>query len=413
MKKNKRVKRKVVKNKKKFLIAISALLGIVCLAFVFIKMLKNPTDTFLIENGEICLEETVEGYIIRDEIVLKGENYGSNLIQIKNEGEKVAKGETIFRYSSAEEESLKEEIRKLDLEIEELLDKEDTIFSTDIKLLDTEIEKQIDEIYESNNLQLIAECKKEINSAITKKAQISGELSKSGSYIKELINKRAQYENQLNNGSEKITAVESGFVSYKVDGLEEILTTENFDYLSTNFLDDLNLKIGQIVASSNTQGKIINEFKCYIACELTSEKAKEATVGTKVTIKLPNAKEIPAKINYIKQENDEAVLAVLEIENEISELIKYRKINIDVIWWNKSGLKVPNSAINYEGNLTYLIRNKAGYEEKVYVKVVKQNDTYSIIKNYSNEELEELGYDFNNLSGKKSVTLYDEIKILQ
>ncbi len=45
-------------------------------------LIKNPTDTVVVKNGKISKEETVPGYIIRDETVITGENYkkwnGSN-----------------------------------------------------------------------------------------------------------------------------------------------------------------------------------------------------------------------------------------------------------------------------------------------------------------------------------------------
>lgn len=77
----------------------------------------------------------------------------------------------------------------------------------------------------------------------------------------------------------------------------------------------------------------------------------------------------------------------------------------------QAGLKVPNSAICYENNLACIVRDRAGYLEKIYVKVLKQNDKYSIVSNYSSNELEELGYDSNFISNKNSISLYDEIVV--
>lgn len=57
------------------------------------------------------------GYIVREESVLSGENYKNGLVEIKLEGEKVSKGENVFRYYSDNEDSLKAEIAKLDVEI--------------------------------------------------------------------------------------------------------------------------------------------------------------------------------------------------------------------------------------------------------------------------------------------------------
>lgn len=404
--------KKILKSKKRTIIFILVLLVMIFGIYKFISLLSNSTKTFLVEKGKIYQDEIVDGYIIREEQVIVGDNYGNKLIQIKNEGEKVGKDEAIFRYAANNEVELNEKIQELDVKIQEALKNETTVFSSDTKLLDNQIEDTLDQVYELTDLQKITEYKKDINTYITKKTKIAGELSKSGSYIKDLIKERSNYEKELNNSSEYITATRSGIVSYKVDGLEDVLKTGDFSYLSKELLDSFDVKTSQIIASSNEKGKVIDNFKCYIACILDSEEAKQACVGDILKLRLTNSEEVPTKIAYIKEEKDGARLFVFEIEKEVNELVKYRKIVFDVIWWSDTGLKIPIQAINYEGNLTYIIRNRAGYEEKVYVKIIRQNDKYAIVENYSNEELVNLGYDLNTLSGKKSIALYDEIKVI-
>ena len=89
----------------------------------------------------MTLEETAIGYIIRNETVLTGDNYKNGLTQIISEGQRVAKGDTVFRYSSLEEEETKSKIQEIDLKIQEAMEKQPKILPTDIKNL----EKQLDE----------------------------------------------------------------------------------------------------------------------------------------------------------------------------------------------------------------------------------------------------------------------------
>ena len=137
-----------------------------------------------------------------------------------------------------------------------------------------------------------------------------GELSPSGSYIRSLIDKRNEYATELNSGSEYISAPQSGIVSYRIDGLEEVLSakTQDFSYLSIETLENLNLKTGQIIATSEEAGKIINNFKCYIAIPLSSENAKEATVGDNVMLRLASSKEVEATIEYIAKEGESQLI---------------------------------------------------------------------------------------------------------
>ena len=105
---------------------------------------------------------------------------------------------------------------------------ENNLFTSDIKILDNQIEDKLNELYKLNDIHKINEYKNDINTYITKKAKIAGELSPAGSYIKKLIDERSKFENELNSNSEYVTAPVSGIVSYRVDGLEDVLSTKDF-----------------------------------------------------------------------------------------------------------------------------------------------------------------------------------------
>lgn len=218
------------------------------------------------------------GYVIRDEEIATGNSEQNEIYRIKAEGEKVAKGDTIYRYYSEEEETLTNKINDLNNRIQEAMLGQTDIFPADVKAIESQIDVKINGLNEKNNIQEIAENKKDINTYTTKKSKIAGELSASGSYIKSLIQEREEYESKLKSNSEYVNAPISGVVSYRVDNLEDILTPEKFDTLNKEMLDNLNLKTGQIVSTSNDMGKVINNYECYICTILKSKEAKEAEV---------------------------------------------------------------------------------------------------------------------------------------
>ena len=394
---------------KKIFIAIIACLILSYTVIMIYKLIKNPSSTFLVENGKISSEENTVGYIIRDETIVEGNNYKNGIVPIKEDGEKVAKGESIFRYSSNNEENLNTKIKELDEKIQEAMSRENNLFSSDIKLLENKITERLSDIYEQNDIQKIKEYKKDINSYITKKAKISGELSPAGSYIKNLIDERSSYEKELNNGAEYIEAIKSGVLSYRIDGLEDVLRPDDFSKINKKFLNDLNIKTSQIIGSSEEKGKIIDNFKCYLACTVDSDVARNSKIGQKVKIRLPNNKEVSSQIEYINFEEDNTVTIIFKIENYVEELIPYRKIAFDVIWWSDTGLKVPNQAIKENDNVKFVIRNRAGYLEKIYIKVLQQNENFSIVSNYNTKELQDLGIDNEEIENKKSITIFDEL----
>ena len=132
---------------------------------------------------------------------------------------------------------------------------------------------------------------------------------------------------------------------------------------------------------------------------------------TKIKIRISNEKEVETQIAYITKENEKEDLVILKIEKYVEELINYRKITFNLIWWDASGLKIPNQAIVQENDLNYVIRNRAGYLSKILVKVKKQGEKYSIVEAYKTEELKELGFTEKEINSYRKISLYDEILI--
>ncbi len=405
---------KFLKKHRKKILLLLLVCVLIYIIYVVVQLIRKPTDTVYVEMGQIREEEVAVGYIIRDEEVIQGENYKNGIEQIKTEGEKVAKGEAIFRYYSNNEENLVEKIKKLDEKIDIAMEESGNLPTSDTKALEDQIDSKIYDLYEESDLTEIQNNKEEIISNMSKKSKIAGEESPAGSYLKKLIDERSEYENQLTSGEEYIEATKSGIVSYRVDGYEDILTTDDFGKYTKDFLEELNLKTGQIIPMSSEAGKIVDNYSCYIVCVLDSEYARDAEVGDSVTIKLPSGKEVEASIEYKIIEGEEYILT-LKINEGVEELTSYRKISFSIIWWSKSGLKVPNTAISTEekdGNeISYVTRTRIGYEDKIIVKVLKKNEKYSIVTNYTSDELQELGYLISEIRSMPNIAIYDEILI--
>lgn len=395
--------------KKKIILFIVLVILISYITYTIYLLIKQPTDTFTVEEGNLYLEETNIGYIIRDEQVVKGQNYKNGMEQIIAEGEKAGKNEAIFRYYSNNEENLKQKIDELDVKIQEAMSANNGFANAETKLLENQIDEKMKNINKITDVDKLEEVKKEINDLVSQKARIAGENSPQGSYLKSLIEERKGYEEQLNSGAEYVTAPKSGIVSYKVDGLEETLTPDCFSELSKEYLESLNLQTGKVIATSNECGKIIDNFSCYIVTTSKSENAKQAKVGDKVKVRLSNNEEISAEIVNIANDSEDETLIMLEINKQIEELVKYRKISFNLIWWDAKGLKVPNQAIAKIDDLNYVVRSRAGYLSKILVKVTRVGENYSIVEPYESEELKDLGYSNEEIASYKKISLYDEI----
>ena len=388
---------------------IVILIFALCLIYNVIALFVHPSDTFMIENGKISSSEETDAYIIRDEVLFQGQNYKNGISQIKAEGQRVAKGDPIFRYYTNNEENLVKKIAELDTQIQEAMEGEKSIYSSDISVLEKQIDENLLLVTKTNKISDINEYKKNIDNALTKKAKLIGELSPSGSYIKKLVTQRTKYEEKLNSGSEYVKATVSGIVSYKVDGLEESLTPQAVENFNEEYLKSLRLKTGEMIPSSEERGKIINNYYCYLIAILNSEEAMSAEVDQNVDIVLQTGDTVKGSINYISELEDNKRLIEFKITKCIEKLMDYRKITFEIVWWDEKGLKVPNSSILKEDDKTYIIRKRAGYTDKILIKVLKESKNYSIIDNYNTTELKELGYSIDDINTMKYIGLYDEI----
>ena len=396
------------KMKKKYIVYI--IFGFI-IFYVFLSiylLLKTPRDTIMVDNGKLTLEESSTGYILREEMVLKGENYKNGLTPIVVEGERAAKGQTVFRYSGIEEQETKEKIEEIDSKIQEAIANQPNIFATaDIKILEKQVDEKTQNLKKMTDVSVITEYKKQILEIINKEAKIAGTQSRSGEYIQQLTKEKEEYENKLTADSEYITSPMSGVVSYRVDGFEDILNVEDFSTITKEALDNLDLKTGKIVSTSSEAGKIINNFNCYIATILDSDAAQNAEVGKKVKITLSSGDEINAEVKYVAKEKNDETLIIFELKTLTQELIEHRKISFNITWWSALGYKVPNSSIlENEQGLKYVIKRKNGEDKRIIVKILNKNEKYSIIESYSNEELNSLGM---NLDNNLKIMKYDNI----
>lgn len=412
--KEKKVKQKKAKaklNQKRLIITIISIIAVIYIIYAVILLNRNESDTIFIEQGTMHQEETVVGYIIRNEQVVKNEEYQNGIIHIAGEGEKVYKNEAVFQYYSDEAKQLSNQITDIDLQIQEKLKTENITSNADIKLIETQIEEKIEELRKLNNTGEIAEYNKNINSLLEKKISTLGENTGATKELKQLIQQRNGINEQIRKSTKYLSAPISGIVSYKVDRLETELTTEDFTKYNSDYFRDLDLKTGQIVATSSEAGKVIDNFKYYLAVFMDSKEAMSTKVGKNVKIRLSTNDEIKAKIVHINEDENGRML-ILEIDRLTEKLINYRKISFDIIWSSYSGLKVPNKAILKEKDgLSYVVRLRKGYSTKLLVKVLSENENYSIVTTYNTEELTNLGFSEEEISNYKKIKLYDEISM--
>ncbi len=418
--------KKAIQRKQNIVLVILSIIIILAIFFLvkIIQLMQKPTTTTIVRNGELIKYEEVVGYIIRDEEIVDTSKYSGIVNTTISDGYRVAKNGTILTYVSSTEENLVKKIAELDTKIQEAMDNQPSVAPRDVKTLETEIKNQLyDAIKNKKDVYSVFEHKTNMNENIQKKAKIVGELSPAGSKLKSLIDERLEYESQLNQAKQVLKSPKAGLVSYRVDGYESILTPNSLSSLSLKELDKIKMNVGQVIPIDTSKVKVIDNFFCYIAIPLQSDEGKKVNLNDKISLRFDHTEDelVTGTIDYISEEKNTRLI-IVKITSNIEELVKYRKVSLDVVWWRDTGLKVPNSAIKYTSvqnketgaiieNIPTVTTQKSNYTETAWVKIIRQANNFSIIENYTNQELLELGFSEEDISNRQTIKLYSEILV--
>ena len=226
-----------MKNKKRIMVIIFVIPVITYISYAMYLLISHPTDTYIIKEGTLSQEETGIGYVIRNEVVKKGENEGNGIYAIALEGKKVACNDPIFRYYSDAEKEISEEIKNIDYKIQKLLEGEKNVTSADIKSIENQIENELSNINKLTNYQEIYECKKNIDTLISKKinfikgitenAEIKQLIEKNGGNITTSVSKKTDVVIVGEEPGSKYTkALELGITIWKEEDLEKNINKE-------------------------------------------------------------------------------------------------------------------------------------------------------------------------------------------
>ncbi|MEN2776521.1 HlyD family efflux transporter periplasmic adaptor subunit [Acetivibrio clariflavus] len=383
-------------------------------SFIFWVYGKN-VSTDIVRMGDIQDSINLDAVIVRSEVVLNSP-IGGKCIKEIDEGEKIGTNGRIATVLNKSSEKLMEELKALDIKIIEAQRKRNEnleLFSDDLKKLENEIEGKLKEIIKlgnSNELAKSSKLKGEVDELIQKKATIAGSLSKPNAYIQSLLDEKNNLQRRINQNTQDITASVSGIVSYVIDGYEAFLTPDRISELTLEDIENVEEKgiqkdIEKVgVEEGKPFAKVITDIEYYLVMILDSKLAKEYKVDDGIDIRLNDlGKVVTGNVFYRSNNMDGKSIVAVKVSNAASETAPFRKINIDLIKNQYSGLKVPLrslSNIDEKNKIAEICLVKANRARFVKVEIVGKNEEFAIIKNIDNKNI-----DSDNVNSY-SVSLY-------
>lgn len=352
--------KKVVRYRKPFHLNIGFIIfGIIfiyVMFYVFSYFTSTHTSVYEVIQGTIAINNSYTGLALRSEEIVRAEGSGSVNYYVKD-ASKVGLGDLI--YSIDTDGSISKQINSAN---------EDASSLNSENL--NEIEEQISEYvngYRSENFYEVYTFKNDLN------AEISEALSM----------------NALNSISEAVTAAEGnetfykgtsprdGIVVYYTDGFEDV-NTENFTskmfdesvYTKTNLKDKTSIEAGDAAY------KLVTSEDWNLVIPITNETSKQLRDASTVRVKFKKDNTI-LRVSFEIVEKEGKTYLILSMTNSMVRFATERYIEVELLFDEESGLKIPNSSITAKDFFTvpmeYFQKGDNSNKEGIIVRKTDKN----------------------------------------
>ncbi len=376
---------------------------------VLYKFTLKPQITYTVINGYVEKVDDTTAALIKQESVLELRK-DSSAIPVVEQGKRAAKDEVLAVYKSEDYDEYLSKINEMDESIASLVKDLPTTYSLDITNIQNEISSVTKNAYGENSYLKMQEYKSMLDELSYRKVNTLSELSPAGSKIRELIEERKALENQNKMSGDNIKASVSGVVTYKIDGLENIVDFSKVEELSSDKIDEVWGKYKE--NNINNFGiKIINNYSAYLITKVPrGENDKYIKEGSVYKLKLNgNNNNNTLEGTLIKNiQTDQFNYSIFHISNGIEDLIDNRLLDVEIIWNREEGMAVLKNAIkrNTEDTYYYVTLVNGGQYMDIPIKIVSSSDTVCIVTNFSKEERESL-----NITTTTTLQMYDVLVV--
>ena len=392
----------------KVLRIIICIIAVVFVAHQVYSSAYKPITTVSAEYYTAVEGFQINGIIIREEKIITADTNGTLHFTL-SDGERVAKDGVIANIYSNSQASVTvnriEQLKARIADIEQIQGYND-VEAADINLANEKVNNSLNIMLrgiaagdfsnvESNSAELLTN--------ISRRQMITGEQTDFSARLAELKAELESLNASLPQPIGNIKTDTSGYFVSGIDGYETILSCENIDSITPEYLDTLQSD----TVSDKAIGKIVSGYTWYIAAKVNISDSLKYKTGDKLKLKttLKTTPELDVTVEKINtsKEDDSAVL-IFSCTQMNSELASVRRGNMTIINNTYSGLKLPTKALRFQNEKTGVFVRSGMTLKFVGVNVLYRTDEYIICEQLvSNDEVLRL-YDDVVVKGKR---LYD------
>lgn len=381
---------------------------LIFIIFYISKKEFSKKTIYTVINGNIESSEETNIYLLKKETIV---DYDKNqsVTAIIDQGKRASRYEAVATYKNDSYDDYQRQIEDIDKQIQTLVKDLPLTYSADISNIDDKILKYSNEVQGTTSYLKIQEYKTKLDELAYKKITILANSSPDSSAIRDLVAKRENLVNLSKTSDHNIISPVSGIVTYKIDGLEGVIS---YDEILNYSASELEKFIFMYDSNTNNEFgiKIIDNFGAYFLVKTPSGKYDEyIKEGKNYKIRVSDFENLVLTATLIKNINDSGYnYSLFEIHNEIDSLVDYRKLSCEIVWNTIEGMAVPLNAIYTDevNNYPYVLMVYGTDYVKVPINIVSKSDSIALVENVDKEV-----YEKYNLDTTFILELYDELVI--
>ncbi len=386
---------------------------IIILIFCFLILFLNKDSfkkktTYTVVNGTIEQSQETNLYVLKNESLVDYDTTQA-VTAIVDQGNRASKNEAIATYKSDSYDDYQNQIAQIDKQIQTLVKDLPPIYSADISNIDNEILKYFIEVQNTTSYLKMQEYKSKLDELAYKKITVLANSTPDSSAIRDLVSQRENLVSMSKESSNTIWAPISGLVTYKIDGLENIYDYASIEEYDVDDFENIITKYDGTI-DSEFGIKIVDNYDVYFLIKTKrSDDDQYIIEGDSYNIRISDLENKSIRADLVKNiQTDEYNYSLFELDNEIDDIIDYRKLSCEVVWNTFSGMAIPIDAIytNEEKGYHYVLMVYGAEYVEVPINILQSSDSIAIVDNLSQEELDNIGYDRGFI-----LELYDELII--
>lgn len=391
-------------------IILLVVIVVVFVSFYFIKNEFNRKTTYTVVQGQIEHAEESNLYLIKKETVVDYDK-SQPITAIVDQGKRASKYEAIAIYQNASYDDYLNQIEDIDKQLQTLVKDLPVTYSADISNIEQKILKYSSDVQHTTSYLKMQEYKAKLDELAYRKIVVLSNSSPDSSAIRDLVTKREDLVKLSKQSDNNIFAPTSGVVAYKIDSIEGKYNFNSVEQMSASDFENL-IETYQNNNVSEFGIKIIDNFSAYILVKThNTDNEQYIKIGKNYKIRISDLenKTLTARLkNNIK--DGEYNYSLFELDNELDDILDYRKLSCEVVWNTDSGMAIPLNAIHEDETMhyNYVLMVYGTDYIKIPIEIITKSDSIAIVENVDKEEYKKYGLD-----DSFKLELYDELIIEQ